>query len=254
MIVIADSNEQATSKRTIKELKHVFGNVMISKLPSGDVNIIMKDGSVFAVERKEVHDFLGSIADGRVFKQVENMASNAKYYAIIIEGSLNINYDTDMVIASGEITKWKGSSVRAALFAIMWSGCPVSFAPQGCYAETVLEMVNMVSKDDEHLQRSHRRTITFPQVGLEQDILMAFPNVGFVRSESLLSFCTERLGNKPSLAEALAFGSALKFINNKSRPKGWGASRIDDFREILGLKENEYLEIRKVKNDSSDSS
>lgn len=247
MIVIADSNEQATSHRTLKELKSVFGNLIISNLKAGDVNVVLDDGTILAIERKEIFDFLSSIADGRVFKQVEQMANFAKYYAIIIEGMLQINYETDMVIANKEITKWKGSSVRAALFSIMWSGCPVSFCPKGLYAETVEEMVELVSKEDEHLQKKHHRIVTFPPISTEQDILMAFPNVGFVRAESLLEYAKKGLGGKPSLAEAMAWASCLKFISKESWPKGWGVSMINEFRETLGLGENEYLEIRKEK-------
>lgn len=246
MIVIVDSNEQATSRRTMKEIEKVFPKFMVSKLASGDINVILDDGSILAVERKEIHDFLGSIADGRVFKQVENMASSAKYYAIVIEGSLQINYDSDMVVADGEITNWKGASVRAALFSIMWSGCPVSFAPKGCYAETVEEMVKIVSKNDEHFQKQHRRIITFPPIEIEQDILMAFPNIGFTRAESLLGYVgAANKGKQIGLAEALCWASMLNRIEKDGRPKGWGNAIIEDFRKTLGLEDGEYLDIRK---------
>ena len=252
MIIIVDSNEQATSSRTMKELYTVFPKFMVSKLASGDINIILDDGSILAVERKEIHDFLGSISDGRIFKQVETMADNAKYYAVIIEGSLQINYDTDMVIANGELTNWKGSSVRAALFSIMWSGCPVSFSPKGCYAQTVEEMAKLVSKNDEHLQRIHRRIVTFPPIEIAQDILMAFPNVGFKRAESMIKFCGEN-GNDGKLADMLCWAAAMPEIPYESRPAGWGNAMVKSFRETFGLEDDEYLDKRKEgKNDKTE--
>jgi len=247
MIVIADSNEQATSKRTIRELKRAFGTIMVSSLQGkGDLNVILDNGAVLAFERKEVHDFLASIADGRAKKQVEAMASDSKIkvYSIIIEGSLQINYDTDMVIASGEITKWNGARVRTHLFDIQASACPVMFTPQGTYADLAKEIVDHIERRGfEQFQQRNLRTTSFPDGDLRQGILMSFPDVGFVRSESLLNFYKDKDGNKPCLAEALAFASTMKFIG--AAPKGWGKARIDSFREVLGLKDNEYLEIKK---------
>lgn len=254
MIVIVDSNEVGTSRKTIKELLRTFPDLIgvtketMTKLTCGDLNIILDDGSLLAIERKEVHDFLASIADGRVFKQVEDMANNAKYYAIIIEGSLQINYDVDMAIADGEITGWKGSSVRGALYSIMWSGCPVVFTPNGCYAETAEELAQFVSKDDERFQRNHRRVVTFPPVEDEgRDIFMAFTNIGHVRSESMWKFLEERkdgeVVKQPALAEALSWGTMLKKIHKGSRPRGWGDAAIDSLRKDLGLRDGQYLDI-----------
>jgi ERCC4-type nuclease len=217
---------------------------MVSKLASGDINVILDNGSILAIERKEIHDFLGSIGDGRIFKQVEMMASSAKYSVVVIEGSLQINYDTDMVIANGELTNWKGSSVRAALFAIQFSGCPIMFCPKGTYAQQIEELVKIVSKDDEHLQRIHRRIVTFPPISTAQDILMAFPGIGFKRAESMIKFCGEN-GSDGKLADMLCWATALQLIPYESRPVGWGNAVVRNFKETMGLQENEYLDKKK---------
>lgn len=242
MIIIADSNEQAMSPETISNLRTIFPNLSVSSLSCGDLNAILDDGSKLAIERKEIHDFLNSIGDGRVFSQVENMATGAKYYAIIIEGYIGFTSD-DMVLVNGEETNWKGVSVRGALFSIQWSGCPVTFAPKGYYAFAVNEMINLVSKDDQHLQKIHRRIITFPPIDIEIDILTAFPDIGLKRAMALFDYIGGKTEN-PTLAEAICWGAAFPLIKGESRPTGWGNKIVDKFRKTLGLRENQYLEIK----------
>lgn len=242
MIIIADSNEQATSPETISNLQKVFPKVLISKLSSGDLNIILEDGSILAIERKEIHDFLASIGDGRLFAQVENMATHAKYSVIVITGTLGYTKD-DMAIANGEITNWHGASVRGAMYAVMFSACPVFLVNKENYASLCLELSEFVTKEDQRLQRNHKRIVTFPPVEDEVDILCAFPDVGLKRANSLMDFIGGKNGNG-TLAEAMSWVSALPLIPAESRPQYWGMKSIDKFRKTLGLKENQYLEIR----------
>lgn len=244
MMYLVDSNEKATSERTIKELEQVFEDIIISKLQSGDFNAILEDGSILSVERKTVFDFLGSIGDGRLFKQVENMATHAKYYAVVIEGHLGFNKE-DMTIADGQFTNWRGVAVRAALFTVMWSGCPIFFCPPGSYPFILEELVKITNKTDKRFQRNHQRIITFPPLDTEVDILMAFPNIGQVRAESLMDFAKED-GRGGTLVGAFCWAAAFPLIKG-GRPKGWGNAMVNDFRKTLGLEKDEYLEIKKYR-------
>lgn len=241
MIVILDSNEQATSKRTYNEVRQIFPSVLVSKLTCGDLNVILDDGTKLAIERKEVHDFLASIGDGRLFSQVENMANNSKYYFIIIEGELG--FKEDIVTADGEETNWKGKAVRAALWAVGLSACPVFFVPKGSYAYVVEEIIDFVSKEDERVQLTHKRIVTFPPVSLEVDILAAFPGIGIKRAESLMEFAEQ--GKHGGLINALAWGAAMPKIPKGNRPKYWGDAVADNFRKTLGLNEGEYIDVKK---------
>jgi len=230
---------------------------MVSSLQGkGDLNVILDDGAMLAFERKEVHDFLASIGDGRAKKQVEAMATDSKIkvYSIIVEGSLQINYQTDMVVANGEITRWSGARVRMSLFDIEASACPVMFTPQGTYAELAKEIVEHVERRGfEQFQQSHFRVTNFPEAKLGQDVFMAFSGIGQVRSDSMWEFLSNNKvfkdpdegKHRPTLAEALCWGSSMKLIPKASRPRGWGNGAIDSLREDLGLKDNEYLEIRR---------
>lgn len=249
MIILADVNEQTTSPETISNLQKTFEKIIISNLSCGDLNIILENGDKLAIERKEIHDFLASIGDGRLFDQVERMANEAKYSAVIITGTLGYTQE-DMVIANGEVTNWNGVSVRGALFSVMYSACPVFMINKEHYGELCKEIAEFVSKEDQHFQKSHKRIVTFPPVEPEIDILCAFPDVGLKRANALIDFISGREGNG-TLAEALSWISAFPLIKYESRPQGWGNKIVDKFRKVLGLKENQYLVIQEEENENN---
>ena len=240
-IAIIDSNEQATNPRIVEKLYRYFPSLAVSHLTCGDANIITDAGKTVAIERKEPSDFLGSIGDGRVFRQVENMAQNSDYSAIIITGTLEFDLKTDAAIANGQLTNWHGKAVRAALCDIMWSACPVLWSNENNYGEVILEVVDFCKKPGvrEHLKP---RPVTFPPPDERVQILSGFPGVGFKRAKALLSFVGHR--NKlGKLGEALVWASSMGAIKEDVRPDGWGTSTIENFREVLGLKEDERLAI-----------
>lgn len=248
MIVIVDSNEQATNPRIVEHLRTHFKNITVSKLTSGDVNIITDEGKVISIERKEAHDLLGSIGDGRVFHQVENMANNSDYSAIIVTG--NIDYDkNDMVTVDGEATNWRGKSVRGAITAIMWSACPVLKADVDDYAITIMEVIEFCNKPGErkHLKP---RPVTFPPVDERVEILACFPGVGLKRAEALLRFVGSN-GEYGPLGNALMWAANMIDMEEDCRPTGWGRVTIDNYRGIMGLASDEKLIISKGETNGS---
>lgn len=79
MKIFVDAREP---KNVINAGKKHFSEVVVKQLPVGDV--VYED---LCIERKEISDFVGSVANGRVFQQARNMVKNYRRNWIIIVGS-----------------------------------------------------------------------------------------------------------------------------------------------------------------------
>lgn len=261
MLIMVDTNEDTdreknrenkaersdpSNLRMIKRLKQLFPKLQAAPLTCGDINVILDGGGVLAIERKRPGDFLGSIGNGRIFRQVENMAQHAAWSCVIIEGSITFDQDDMAVIPTydksdrlngSETTGWRGVSVRAAMYAIQWSGCPILAVPPTMLPNVVADLIRFCSKPSEHTQSlGRKRYVTFPPLTLSEEIIASFPNVGIQRARSLLEFAkTNNDTDTATLAEALSWGSVLDLIERKSRPEGWGDKTIENFRTVLGL-------------------
>lgn len=79
-------------------------NVYIMELPIGDYVFTDKDtGISIAFEYKTIEDYLGSLADNRVFNQALDQSNNFDYHFIIIVGT-----ETERAEAFREDKKYKG--------------------------------------------------------------------------------------------------------------------------------------------------
>lgn len=255
MLVMVDSNELATNPTVVELLRKYYPKLEIMKLEFGDVNIVLENGALLSIERKNVSDFVGSIIDAHMFKQVERMAAGAKFYAIIVLGRMSFD-ENDMTVVDGRTTGWKGVSVRAAIYALQWSGCPIVWASHEGYPFAVQELINFCEKPEVHSTMSHKRIVTFPPVDQRVEILAAFPGIGMKKAMSLLKFSREKFNEEAiengntedeyaTIAQALMWASALLLINPKNRPEGWGDKVIQTFRVALGLGKGEYIDIKK---------
>lgn len=256
MLMMCDSNEEATNPAVIKLLRKYFPKLEVTKLEFGDINIVLDSGGLLSIERKKVGDFLGSIGDGRIFRQVERMSAGSKFYAVIMIGEMSFNKD-DLTIVDGRETGWKGASVRAAIYALQWSGCPIVWTNTAGLPFAIKELIKFCEKPEKHQQiLGHKRVVTFPPVDLRAEILSAFPGIGLKKADALLRFSRQQLDEEAvkrgdrddlysTIAEALAWGSALNLIHRKSRPEGWGDNIIQNFRLSLGLDKDEYIDIKK---------
>lgn len=243
MLILADSNEQGTSPQTIENMREVFPQLQTISLVFGDYNVIMDNGDILAIERKEASDFLASIGDGRLFRQVEEMANEAKWYCVVQVGS--ISFRQGLAYVNGEETNWKESSVQGAKWAIGWSGCPIIETTSKNFPYTVANIINFCSKPDIHWQGlGHKRIVTFPPIDLPTEILSAFPGVGLKRAKSAMQFAKEENEDVPSLAQTMAWITAFPLIDYDSRPSGWGDKTVQNFRATLGLAPYEYLDIK----------
>lgn len=251
MLLIVDKNEKATNPKVFNTLKKYFSDVIEGNLIAGDINIPLDTGDILAIERKTPNDFLASIADGRIFEQVERMQESAKYAAFIVTGYFTYGERNDICYIVNENnesiqTNWKGSAVRATMTVIQYSGVPLIFCPARRYPDTIAELYNTVNKPDKRQGITKKRIITFPPVDDRVEFLAQLPNVGIKLATSLLEFAGMMDKNADedgygTLASALHWLSIMSTIAKSIRPKGWGPEKILGLRKFLGLASNEYI-------------
>lgn len=261
-LILEDKSEKSSAPNVHKALVKFFPKVRPVNLPhvkhggekvtAGDLNIPLDDGSLLAIERKTVNDFLSSIKKRHIFHQIEVMASKAKFSAVIVTGVLSFTNITDMAKADGQETGWKGVSVRAVIDEIQYSGCPVRFCPTTQYCQSILEIYNLVNGE-----RSggvyKNRIFTFPPVDERIQFLAQLPGVHLKLADNILTFAGKMDGNADelgygTLAGALHWISILTQIHPEERPKGWGKEKILTQRKFLSLAPNEYFAIVKELN------
>lgn len=263
-LVLVDKNEQ-NNKEHYKQLVSYFPKVLAVNLPhrdygtgefrkhvtSGDLNIPLDSGELLAVERKTVDDFLNSIANRHIFHQVEIMAQNAKYSAVIVTGVLSYTNKGDMAKADGYETGWTGVRVRAVIAEIQYSGCPVLFCPHDLFCQSVLELYHIVNKSSDTRQGiTKNRILTFPPVDARVEFLAQLPGVGIKLAEALLKLAgkmgkTKDADGYGTLASALHWLSIVLSLHPSERPKGWGKEKVLTARKFFGLAGDEYLAVVK---------
>jgi len=253
-----EASKDPSNIRMVKRLQKYFPKLQQGALTCGDINIVLDGGGVLAIERKRAGDFLGSIGSGRIFRQVENMAKNAAWSCVVIEGLISFNQDDMAVIpifdkqdrvTGHETTGWRGVSVRRAMYAIQWSGCPILAIEPASLPSIVADLMQFCSKPSEHTQSlGRKRYVTFPPITLSEEIVSSFPGVGAKRGRALLEFAQKKNETETgTLGEALSWGSMLNLIDRKVRPEGWGDKTIENFRTTLGLQTGEFLTIQEDK-------
>jgi ERCC4-type nuclease len=265
MMLIIDKSEQASNPKVVEQLQKNFSQTIIANLPhhnyggtnitSGDINIPLDDGSLLAIERKTPEDFLGSIKDRHIFNQVEVMAANAKYSAIVVTGKFFYGKDDIVYIEKGDKkaqTNWTGNSVRAVIYAIQFSGCPVIFCPASEYSNTIAAIYNLVNQSDRHQGVVKNRVITFPPVDARVENLAQLPGISLTLAERLLQKAGEFDDNKDeegygTIPGALQYLTIMMAIDKASRPAGFGQAKVFSLRKFFQLNEDEYIgKIREI--------
>jgi ERCC4-type nuclease len=265
MLILVESNEATDREknredraersdpsniRMVKRLKKYFPKLQQGPLTCGDINVILDGGGTLAIERKRASDFLGSIGSRRIFRQVERMAEHATWSCVIVEGLISFDSNDMAVIPTfdkfdrvtgHETTEWRGASVRGAMWAILFSGCPVITIEPDSLPSMIVDLATFCSKPAEHAQMlGRKRYVTFPPVSLDIEILAAFPGVGMKRAKSLVEFAKVNNDTGTStLGEALVWGNVLDLVDRKVRPEGWGDKTIENFRTTLGMETGE---------------
>lgn len=255
MLLLVDTNEATQSPHVVQRLRKFYPKLEVTTLDCGDMKVILEGGDVLAIERKRAGDFIASIGDGRLFDQVERMAKSSKWSCIVIEGTIGYDkddmavipvYDDEGNIKAAEVTGWRGVSVRGAMYAVQWAGCPIISIEPRSLPYIINDLAKFCEKPTEHTQKlGRKRIVTFPPTTLAEEIISVFPGVGLKRSRALLEFAkTQNDTNTGTIAEALTWVSALHKIKRQFRPDGWGDMTVKNVRVALGLQEWEEFDIK----------
>jgi len=214
MKVIADDREEGSG--VVDYLRKMKVDVEIKRLPVGDY--LISDNIV--VERKTANDFINSIIDKRLFKQITYMKKYYESPIIIIEG------DIDVVLQDRLIKK---QQILGALASLALLKIPIVYTndPEET-AYVILSILRKALKKQKNtvkalpIKTKHikiYKTVRDAQIGL----LTAIPGIG------------------PALAERIleCFGCPRKFFMAhpyELRKVGLGSERIKKIIEILDTK------------------
>ncbi|MFH1751882.1 MAG: DEAD/DEAH box helicase [archaeon] len=173
IIVHADQRER--NSRVIRELIDLKVEVIIKQLELGDY-ILSKD---VAVERKTIQDFLSSLIDGRLFKQLNDLSLNYEKPLLLVEGDFKEIYSLRNV---------HENAIIGALTSIALNyRVPVLFTSNDKETAKFLYVIakrEQSGKENELRLRIGRKGLTDKQ--LQQFIVESLPLVGPQLARNLL--------------------------------------------------------------------
>lgn len=146
-----------------------FDDIEICQLPVGDIEL---NGIIF--EHKTPDDFIGSVYDGRIFRQIEEMKNNYEHYYIVVSGSL-----TDII----SIPNTNYNSLIAAMTSCFARGCPIIFC------DNYENMCDVIKRLSEKLTDRKNRTIPVTKASIENDqlrLVCSLPGISQKRGQLLL--------------------------------------------------------------------
>ena len=181
-----------------------FDDIEICQLPVGDIEL---QGIIF--EHKTPDDFIGSVYDGRIFRQIEEMKNNYEHYYIVISGSI-----TDII--STPNTNY--NSLIAAIISCFARSCPIIFC------DNYENVCNVVKKLSEKLTDGKTRTIPITKASIENDqlrLVCQLPEISQNRGKALL----DRFGTPMNIFNA--------YYEDLLEIKGIGKKTINKMMKIL---------------------
>ncbi len=222
----------------IKNLK--FGGVptTVTMLDTGDVWAVTDDGHTLMIERKTPDDFLNSLKDDRLFPQLARMTEQRNIQQLAGKSITTWPYlvITDVftadrngkVITQRGVTWWSFAAVMGAILSIQEMGVFVVFAAgQSDYQDCILRLGRRNRTDELKLLPPRPANILGPRAVF----LASLPGIGIERVQELLDWSDHHPG------------FALSGITDLTIPAPIGKSLRQNIRAMLGLQENETLEI-----------
>lgn len=187
-VVLVDQREDDKVKKRLHKLEGVK-IIDDTNLPFGDY--VIGDTNV---ERKSIGDFLGSLYAGKLFRQVEELATNSKHPILIVHGDLH------------KTLSWNRGDARrshlsflSAQAAIARMGVPTIYVEEDEeYAETILSLVR---QSDPNRPEGERPILTRKKNREPED----------VKSDMLCAI--DGIGRKQARALLKEFGSVRKLAN-----------------------------------------
>lgn len=189
--------------------------------------------SAMLVERKTGTDFLKSIADGRLFSQVEEMTRQAKFAVVIITDILEcFGNGAENVVVDQQVTGWDWWAVQMAIFRVQMAGAAVLMVKSNQFPDALRLLLEWL-----HDTKTFARRVTPAAIiplGPEAEFLCGLPGIGIDKAQKVLSYS----GN---LKHALHFLTNPLSATLQGRPEGIGLKTIDNVREFLELDEGEIV-------------
>ena len=194
-----------------------FDKCEIKRLEVGD--IVVNDQVCF--EHKQPEDFLSSIYDGRLFKQIEQMKANYQYNYIIVSGSM-----TDII----SIPNINYNSVMAAIASCFVRRCSVIFCDSP--ENLCVIVVNLSEKFIDGKDRS----ITEIKLPIKDDplrLVCSLPRISQKKAQALL----DRFGSPQAIFNAS--------VDELMEVDGIGEKIASNILKVLNNRYNESLKLLK---------
>lgn len=150
------------------------------------------DGEWYGVQRKEIKDFVNSVNDKRLAKEVQQMRAGLAQGVLLIEGQVRWSLDGHLVVGGWHgHTNWTREKHLATLMSVQDSGIWVlgSNDPANS-AEVILAFKKWVEKGRHTslLQREGMRSLwgRHDNMDFQRHVLMSWPMVGVEKADAFL--------------------------------------------------------------------
>lgn len=167
--ILLDTRESPETK----EILELFLKSEETMLKVGD--IVYNDLIVF--EHKTINDFISSVFDGRLFRQISEMQNNYPHSFVLVSGTLTEVLETAEAIA-------RYSSILAAVCSCFARGCPVIFC------DTLVNMADVIKVLSKKLTDGKERSRPVEKTKMEDkrlQLICSFKGVDATRGKALLN-------------------------------------------------------------------
>lgn len=211
----------------VQELRFDGAPTILAALDAGDVMVTCADDCVLVIERKTASDLLNSIADDRLFNQLQRLRQTSQWAYLVITGELTADV-AGKAVADGRATGWNYASVAGALLTAQEMGVMVYQVPSDDDFEAAVVRLANRPRGAITLTPSREASI----LGEGWAVVAALPGVGIERVK-----CVREIADSPASAiqHLTDYGSnALKIPNI-----GDGVRRR--IRQALGIEDGFVL-------------
>lgn len=224
--ICIDSNEASKRRDIINYMKFNGFDVEIRKLDVCDYVVSDRVG----IERKDVSDFIGSMKDGRVFKQARDMAEIYERPIIILEGQMSKAFKRSAM---------RPSSVYGALSSLALD-YGINIIPTDTPESTAILLHRLAyreqAKEDRTIQiRSINRQLPLHQQQIY--LLSGLPQIGNTLAQELLNKFDSPLLVIQEFADAEVktskSGKTKRLLGALSEVKGVGPKIVEKAQELL---------------------
>jgi len=236
-------------------------------LDSGDILAVTDDGFELLIERKTPDDLLNTLKEKRLFPQIARMNEkrNAQLIAgeiptvwtyLVVTDSITSHHNGKAITPRG-VTGWEYSAVQGALLSVQDMGTQVVYCNGDSDFEKCVLRLGHRSRNPEMIIEHPRETLQINELLDEQIISKVKINLPPARIAKMLSDQGNVLLGLPGIGmetvlEILVWSNgnlshALSGLTDLSIPAPIGTQRRKTIKTLLGLEDNQSLEILQQK-------